>query len=420
MPIPFAEHSLLANAFSEFITASARLEHSYRELQEQVTLLSGELADRNAALSSSLSETRAIRFALQQILDSMPCGVLVLDARKRVTLVNPEAIRLLNLKSAKPPLIKDLAAHPCLQLAALHTDPTLDNVEQEFRLNSSSSDERWIAVRYQKLPDVSVESSRPAPDHAILILRDITDAKRAERDREMARNAVALAEVSTVLAHEIRNPLASLELFTDLLSDTVNAGLSSPDDQQRCSDWISHLRAGIRQLAGTVNNVLDLHAGEPPVMAPVNLQSAIRSGVEFIRPIADEAGILLNHISSDSETRISGNRNALQQVVLNLARNAIRHTEPGGRLTIEVTTAPNQNTDPTGAPHALVLFSDTGCGIAPQHLDQIFDPGFSASGHTSGLGLAVCRRIMEQHNGAIDVHSRLGQGTTFTLRFPLL
>ncbi len=419
MPLPFAEQNLLANAFSEFITASARLEHSYRDLQEQVTLLSGELADRNRALSSSLSETRAVRSALQQILDSMPCGVLVLDAQKRVTLVNPEAIRLLDLKSAKLPSIKDLAAHPCLQLAALHTDPTLDNVEQEFRLNpSSSADKRWIAVRYQKLPDVSVGSSEPNRDHAILILRDITDAKRAERDREMARNAVSLAEVSTVLAHEIRNPLASLELFTDLLSDTVNAGPSSPSDQQRCSDWISHLRSGIRQLAGTVNNVLDLHAGEPPVTAPVDLHSAIGSGVEFIRPIADEAGVLLRHIPGSSQIRISGNRNALQQVVLNLARNAIRHTDPGGRLTIEVTTAGNPDT--TGPRRALVIFSDTGSGIAPKHLDQIFNPGFSASGHTSGLGLAVCRRIMEQHNGAISVRSHLGQGTTFTLRFPLL
>ncbi len=419
MPLPFAEQNLLANAFSEFITASARLEHSYRDLQEQVTLLSGELADRNRALSSSLSETRAVRSALQQILDSMPCGVLVLDAQKRVTLVNPEAIRLLDLKSAKLPSIKDLAAHPCLQLAALHADPTLDNVEQEFRLNpSSSADKRWIAVRYQKLPDV--ESSEANRDHAILIFRDITDAKRAERDREMARNAVSLAEVSTVLAHEIRNPLASLELFTDLLSDTVNAGPSSTSDQQRCSDWISHLRSGIRQLAGTVNNVLDLHAGEPPVMAPVNLHSAIGSGVEFIRPIADEADVLLRHIPGDFQTRISGNRNALQQVVLNLARNAIRHTDPGGRLTIEVATAPIHNPDDTGARHALVIFSDTGSGIAAKHLDQIFNPGFSASGHTSGLGLAVCRRIMEQHNGAISVHSHLGQGTTFTLRFPLL
>jgi signal transduction histidine kinase len=79
------------------------------------------------------------------------------------------------------------------------------------------------------------------------ILRDVTAAKEAEQEREAARSAMALAEVSAILAHEIRNPLASMELFAGLLMD----------DPEQTSVWVSHLRAGIRLLSATVNNVLE-------------------------------------------------------------------------------------------------------------------------------------------------------------------
>jgi signal transduction histidine kinase len=90
------------------------------------------------------------------------------------------------------------------------------------------------------------------PLKSIWILRDITASKQAEQEREAARSAMALAEVSSILAHEIRNPLASMELF---------AGLIAEDPRKRCAVGFSSSRAGIRQLSGTVNNVLSIHCG---------------------------------------------------------------------------------------------------------------------------------------------------------------
>jgi PAS domain-containing protein len=91
---------LLAGEFSEFIAAATRLENSYRELQEEVSQLGLELSERNAALNTSLAENERMRLALQQIVDSMPCGVLVLDRDGQISMINPESRRLLGLDGA--------------------------------------------------------------------------------------------------------------------------------------------------------------------------------------------------------------------------------------------------------------------------------------------------------------------------------
>ena len=396
-----ADHSLLADAFSEFIRASARLEHSYQDLQAEVAHLNRELADRNAALSASLSENESMRLALQQILDSMPCGVLVVDPEGEVTLANPEAGRLLECDPIEVRSANELLTQG-VNRAGLRLASLRESGEEQELCRNGASGERWLAVRYQALR-AGVRGSR-RKDQALLILRDITAQKRMEREREAARNAVALAEMSTILAHEIRNPLASLELF---------AGLLAEGDGQK-EEWISHLRAGIRSLGGTVNNVLSLYGEGTSRMAPVDLLAAARDGVSFVRPIAEQAGVELVFVGEAEKLPICGNASALQQVILNLVCNAIRHTPEMGRVEVKVSAIER------GMKQCAVLaVADTGCGIAPEHIEAIFSPGFSASGATPGLGLAVCRRIAEQHCGVLRVSSVPGKGTEFSMEMPV-
>ena len=160
---------------------------------------------------------------------------------------------------------------------------------------------------------------------------------------------MALAEMSTILAHEIRNPLASMELFAGLIAE--DGGKDSP--------WISPLRAGIRQLSGTVNNVLNIHSGGNLHLAPVDLNPCMQSGVEFVRPIADQAGVDLLFFGGKDDVKIQGNENLLRQIILNLVCNAIRHTPAGGK--VEVTT---QKALRLGEMRAQVEVTDTGSGIA--------------------------------------------------------
>ena len=110
-----------------------------------------------------------------------------------------------------------------------------------------------------------------------------------------------------------------------------------------------------------------------------------------------------------------GDPGGLQQLLLNLTHNAIRHTAADGTLSIR-----GQIDSRNGTQLAVVEFSDTGNGISPEDLPHIFEAGFSANRQRTGLGLAVCQRIMAQHHGAIGVASRLREGSTFRLEFPIL
>jgi two-component system sensor histidine kinase FlrB len=397
---------LLADAFSEFISASSQLEASYRDLQREVAQLGFELAERNAALTRSLVENDRMRAALQQIIDSMPCGVLVLDSDETIVTMNPEGRRLLDVGSAPVENLDDLSAIGDVDFASLVTGAEHE-IDSEVCI-SSTAGKRWIAIGSRKLSceSGSDELENHAPQlKSIWILRDITANKQAEQEREAARSAMALAEISTILAHEIRNPLAAMELFAGLIAE----------DRGNDAPWISPLRAGIRQLSGTVNNVLAIHSGGTVHLGPVDLTSCIESAVEFVRPIAEQAGVTLSFHGSEGELTIQGNENLLRQIVLNLTCNAIRHTAAGGKIDVSV-----QSASRLGTMRALVEVADTGCGIEPHLLDRIFEAGFSASGDTPGLGLAVCKRLMTSHGGEIHVSSQIIQGTTFQLEFPTL
>ncbi len=396
----------LADAFSVFVSASARLEGSYERLQGEVAYLSHELADRNSALKASLAENERVHRALQQIVDSMPCGVLVVESDGAVSMINPEGRNLLDLGSTPARDLQSISATSGLDLASF-LKRSSGREEQEF-CRVSESGKRWLAVHERSLSDGGQTSAAHSRRQTILILRDITPHKQAEQERERARTATALSEVATTLAHEIRNPLTSLELFAGLIA-------TGGEDTAEC---VSHLHAGIRSLAATVNNVLSFHGVGFSALSLLDLSASIRSSVEFARPIADEAGVALEFASDGSGVHVHGNSGALQQVVLNMVSNAIRHTGKGGRVRVEVRRLDGGSEDGEEADRAVVRFADTGSGIAPEHLPDIFRAGFSGSGNSSGLGLAVCKQIVKQHDGLIRVATTPGLGTTFFVELP--
>jgi PAS domain S-box-containing protein len=401
--------ALLASAFTEFISASSRLERFYCQLQEEVSELRGELSARNAALSSSLAENERMRLDLQQIVDSMPCGVLVLDREGGISMINPESGRLLGLDAlhlgggAKPTL-RQISALSGVNLESSYASESSYDSAQDFCIHESSG-KRWLEVRNRPLFHQPGRGGKP--DRTILILRDVTAQRRAEQERVAAREAMVLAEITTILAHEIRNPLASLELFAELIEG----------DESRRAQWISNLRVGIRTLSGTVNNVLSFHGSGALKLTPVSLPALIAGAVQFVKPIAQQAAVSLEWFTDPRQLQVMGNESGLQQVVFNLISNAIRHTPAGGRVTVTLRSEP---VTAKVASHVIVEFSDTGCGIRPDQIEHIFEPGFSGSGDTSGLGLAVCARIMKQHGGQINASNSIHGGARFKLSLPLL
>lgn len=395
---------LLADAFSEFISASSVLEESYRDLQREVTHLSSELAKRNADLSRSLAENDRMRAALQQMLDSMPCGVLVLNSDQRVVMINPEGRHLLAVGDAKVDSLAQLSRISRVNFEVL-AQGLNEEGDSEICIDTETG-RRWLAIGNRKLRNAAAGATEQGPRlKSIWILRDVTATKEAEQQREAARRTTVLAEISTILAHEIRNPLASLELFAGLIES----------DRGESSEWIAHLKAGIRTLSGTVNNVLSLNGEVKPHLVRVALATCVCSGVEFVQPIAEQAGVLISFSATDGALSILGNEDAIRQIVLNIACNAIRHTAAGGRIDVSTRAVTRQ-----GTRQAVVEITDSGCGIPAQVMEHIFDAGFSGTGETPGLGLAVCKRLMTQQGGEIKVMSRMNEGTTFLLEFPTL
>ena len=401
------EHPL-ARAFASFTEAAGSLERTYGQLQGQVSHLRQELEVTNRDLATSLEENHRIRERLRRIVEGLPCGVLVIEAGDRISTLNPEAARLLggSFESADAlPVALEAALDRARQsgeefeLALSDSDqPSLDqpssNQSSSTQISSSQAKPVWIALRHAWL------EQSPAPTTSVFILRDVSEAKKLEYEREQLRRQQALVEMSALLAHEIRNPLGSLELFAGLLAEANLEGESHR--------WIEHVQAGLRTLSATVNNVLHLHNTPQPELASTDAGQLLDWAYDFLLPLAKQARVEMQVINDLHGVTIHADRHRLEQVLLNLALNAFRFMPGGGWLSI-------RGGDDDGVE---IVVRDTGPGIAADDLARIFEAGFSTRPGSSGLGLAVCRRILEQHGGSISVESRAGHGAIFRLRLP--
>ncbi|HEY4053510.1 MAG TPA: HAMP domain-containing sensor histidine kinase [Terriglobales bacterium] len=223
------------------------------------------------------------------------------------------------------------------------------------------------------------------------------------QERDLRQRREALAEVSAILAHEIRNPLGSLELFTGLLVDS-----ELPDKEKQ---WVQQVQSGIRIVSATVNNILEFHGAGELTLQPTDLHSILRSVQALLAPVAQRAAVRWETELHAMELWIPADRQRLEQVFLNLALNVFRFAAQGGVLRIR--TGRRQK-------WAMAWFEDEGPGIASDVLRKIFQPGITTRSGGTGLGMAVAKRIVELHGGQIEVASTSGRGTIFSLQLPLI
>ena len=381
----------LARAFASFTEAAGSLERSYGQLQAQVVHLRQELEITNRDLAKSLEENRRIRERQRRILEGLPCGVLVMEAESQISILNPEGERLAGVRAGEA---KALPA----SLSAALTQARDTCEERELALPAPDGETTtWLAVRHAWLERDQAHST------SVFILRDVSEAKKLELQREQVGRQRALVEMSAMLAHEIRNPLGSLELFAGLLAEAHLEGESQT--------WVEHVQAGLRTLSATVNNVLHLYNTPQPESAEMDLGQLLDWAHDFLRPLAKQASVELRLENDLRGVAIRADRHRMEQVLLNLALNAFRFMPGGGWLGIRGVELRTEGIE--------IEVRDTGPGIAESDLPRIFQAGFSTRPGSCGLGLAVCQKIMEQHGGTIAAESRAGYGTTFHLRLPL-
>jgi len=241
----------------------------------------------------------------------------------------------------------------------------------------------------------------------VFILRDVTEQKRLEEKQEFARRIQALAEMTALLAHEIRNPLGSLELFIGLIKQATL-------DQPEVAAWVVHVQAGLRALSATVNNVLHFYAQAGTQTVSVDIVKLVGATVEFLQPLALQRSMGVVFVDPGAAVLVNADPHRLQQVFFNLAINGFRAMSAGGLLTVRIGSerqGPNASVE--------IDFEDQGVGIASSNLGRIFEPGFTTNRGSPGLGLAVCQKVVVEHGGTLRVRSELGKGTTFTLALPM-
>lgn len=230
-------------------------------------------------------------------------------------------------------------------------------------------------------------------------------ARLTERER-----LAALGSMSAGLAHEIRNPLGAIRGAAQFLH-----GLKIDDDAREFLDIIVE---EVDRLNHVVRDFLDYSRPIRLERAPVHLGPVVRQTARLLEAEGLPAGVKVDLDLPAELPRVEGDEEKLRQVFLNLGRNAIQAMAGGGHLLISCHLGSRRGNRPH--PTAmLVSFQDTGSGIDPQHLQKLFIPFYTTRREGNGLGLAICQRLIEAHDGSIHVESSIGIGSRFTVYLPL-
>ncbi len=225
--------------------------------------------------------------------------------------------------------------------------------------------------------------------------------------RQQIRRSEQLASVGRLaagVAHEINNPLTGVLVFADLMREKENM-----DDQDR--EDLEVIVRETKRAREIVRGLLDYARETPSIKVSLNVNDVVRQTMQLLGKREAFQQVNLVKALADNLSLVGGDRNQLQQVLVNLSLNACEAMSDGGTLMIATSGTNDQ---------VVIEVTDTGCGIKPEHLDKIFEPFFTtkAVGKGTGLGLSVTYGIVQQHGGTLEVESAVGKGTTFIITLP--
>jgi len=229
----------------------------------------------------------------------------------------------------------------------------------------------------------------------------------AQAKLEQTQRLSMMGQMAAGVAHEIKNPLASIKGAADILAEDL-----APDSPKH--EFAEIISKEVRRLDGTVRNFLDFARPQPFRFSLERLDDILVSTLRQMEPQVASASLTLQSKIPSFNERVWADPQKLRQVFINLILNAISATPPGGEITVELGKR-TRNQESLWE----IQFSDTGTGIAPESMERIFEPFFTQKSTGSGLGLAIVKSIIEEHGGQIEVASELGRGSTFTILLPL-
>ena len=369
----------LEHAFSLFNQMSTQLTDSYSLLEARVTELKGELAFVSAQRMAELAEKERLANRLQNLLDLLPGGVIVIDDRGLVREANPAASELLGL-----PLEGELWRHVIARCFAPRED---DGHEVSLK------DGRRLSIATRSLD---------AEPGQLVLLKDLTETRRLQDQLARHERLSSLGRMVASLAHQIRTPLSAALIYASHLTEQV----LPVETQQR---FAGRLKERLHELEHQVRDMLVFARGELPLtdkVAPKALMQALQAAAQ-----THVQGVSMRWQCDAYGGLVLCNRDTLVGALLNLIENALQAGTPQVRLKVHLYARDNT---------LRLCVSDSGSGIEPKVLERLGEPFFTTRATGTGLGLAVVNAVARAHQGQLLLHSRPGRGTCALLSLPLI
>ena len=347
----------------------------------------------SAGFNQAITTLSQERNKLAAVLANMADGLLLVDHETRIRLANPAIEKLFVFREEKAlgrPLIEVVPDYEVEQLLR----QCLNKEQQLTRELETEHGKRFLRVIATPLSGDELPS-------ALLIFQDLSEMRRFQTTRR---------DFVSNISHELRTPLASIKAAVETLQDGALEDKSVAGDfLNRMEQEVDHLT----QLVGELAELSSIESGRQLEMTIVDLRLLIGDTVSRLRSLAERSGLRLSADVYSDLPPARADASRILQVLMNLVHNAIKFTPPGGRITISA--------KPLGD-RLVISVSDTGIGIAPEHLPRIFERFFKAdksrASEGSGLGLAIAKHIVQAHNGEIWVESEQGKGSTFSFSLP--
>lgn len=377
--------------------------------------LSGQtvIAVDNARLSAEthmlLEKTQAQARLTQDIIDSSPDGMIVLDAQDRLLLVNPAArTHISELRGSHVgDEVTTIGEHPLLDFLPSHA---AGNAWQELVWGEPS---HTYEVAAREL------SGGESAGGWVIVVRDVTIDRQTQKFQQLNEHMATVGQLASGIAHDFNNINGAVLLFSELLQQNANL----PDQHRR---YVEVIHQQSLHAANLIRQILDFSRSSSMQRTLVNFLILLEESVSLLeRTLPESIRLQVSHTENDYF--INGDPTRLKQIIMNLALNARDAMPKGGTLRFHLTRLTIANTEtppiPDLSPGQWMQFdvSDTGTGIGSNHLPHIFEPFFTTKerGKGSGLGLAQVYGIVKQHEGSLTVESRIGQGTRFRVYLPL-
>ncbi|MGE0362615.1 MAG: nitrogen regulation protein NR(II) [Vicinamibacterales bacterium] len=368
-----------------------------------VAFLAGQLAEnlrRADVLVEAASEKIADLEAFNRtVIDHLASGLLTMDAAGKVLTANRAAAAI----TGWPASVTGTSAAAALQLPA--------EFVADLAGDASTARARRVDYTFHRADGRPIElgvSAAPLPlgggqRGAIFTFQDVTDIKGLERTAQMRQRLAAVGEMAAGIAHEIRNPLASMSGAMQML----RSELPLSAEQAQLMDIV--LRESDR-LNSTISSFLAYARPSRVDVTRIDARRSVQDAAALLRasPETSEHHTIDVEVPADP-VWIDADEHQLRQIVWNLATNGLKAMPRGGRLLLFARAEGDE---------AQIGVRDEGTGIPPEEVDAIFHPFRGSFARGSGLGLAIVHRIVTDYNGRIDVQSAVGRGTTIVARFP--